>query len=59
MLPHLDGGEPDGHDQFPGSTGEDAGDCGAACEEEFKEGSGTVLPAPGLQHLWPAGLHRL
>lgn len=54
-----DGGEPDGHDQFPGGTGEDAGDCGAAGEEEFEEGGGAVLSTPGLQHLWSAGLHRL
>lgn len=55
----LDGGEPDGHDQFPGGTGEDAGDCSAASEEEFEEGGGAVLSTPGLQHLWSAGLHRL
>lgn len=44
----LDGGEPDGHDQFPGSPGEDAGDRGASSEEEFEEGSGAVLSSPGL-----------
>lgn len=55
----LDGGEPDGHDQFPGSSGEDVGDCGAASAEEFEEGSGAVLSSPGVQYLWAAGLHRL
>lgn len=55
----LDGGELDGYDQFPGGTGEDAGDCGAASEEEFEERGGAILAASGLQHLWPSGLHRL
>lgn len=55
----LDWGEPDGHDQFPGGTREDAGDCGAAGQKEFEEGGGALLSTPGLQHLWSAGLHRL
>ena len=59
LFAPADGGEPDGHDQFSRGTGEDAGDCGVASEEEFEEGGGALLSTPGLQHLWSAGLHRL
>lgn len=59
MLTLLDRREPDGYDQFPRSAGEDAGDRGAAGEEDSEEGSRAVLPSPGLQHLRAAGFHRL
>lgn len=47
-LTLLDGGEPNGDDQFPGGTGEDVGDCCAPCAEEFKEGGGAVFSTFGF-----------
>lgn len=55
----VDRGEPNGHDQLPRGVGKDAGDRGAASEEESEEGGGAVFAAPGVKHLWSVGLHRL
>lgn len=47
-LTLLDGGKPNGDDQFPGGTGEDVGDCCAPCAEEFKERGGAVFSTFGF-----------